>query len=505
MNTRPGHASRPAGAWRKHFAAVLVLILLGVAVWSQRIGRSQGFLLDDCNLLDDSYQHRLEVPAWQYLPGVAANRPIGLNAFALFVRLFGEREAPINWGYLFIHLASTILVWQALYRLTADWWASLGGAAFFLLSVSAYLPIYWPVAVFDTLSTFFLAGLLLVTALIIRPRGRYRPWLLLLTLPLMLAAVKSKESAVVVIVPLCLMVFFPGREGRQADSTRRPVVAALVRRLREVTPWEVVWLVLCVALVAVLALTVISPLGTKDPSYPYYPVYTPGVLGRSFVFYLSLLFFRSQGADTVPAYVGVVLTLAPFAAALVLKNRWALYGWAWYVVFLLPLAALKNHYRFIYYPYPANIGVALAVAALFAGSVVPVVGGRAAGVLRRALPAAFVLILFQQSYTWVRGGAVPQWYDDYHARSASMIRSLKGVLPAPPGGSEVVLVIPEFSQFDQSPGTLLKVIYRDPTLNGALFKDPREAEAYVSGRGGASTFLATWKGDGFDLKAPARP
>lgn len=493
------------GAWPKHLLAALVLVVMGLVVWPQRIDRAGGFLLDDAFLLNDTYTNRYGSSPARYLPWVTTHRPGGRDAFTLLVTLFGEREAPMIWACLAIHLASAVLVWQALYRFTDAWWAALAGATAFLLNVSAYLPIYWPVDVFDTLATFLTACLLLAAALITRPRGEYRPWLLLLTLPLLLAAVKTKESTIVVIVPLLLLVFFHGRGGGRDDSPRPPVVGALVARLREVRFWEAAWVVLSAALLGTLVLNLATTLGPKDPTHPYYPEYTPYVIGRSFVFYLALLVFQYREVYPVHPYAGLALALAPFAVALLLKNRLMLYGWLWYVVFLLPLAALKNHYNYIYYPYSATVGLALAVAAFMAQ-----VGGRdfwsgRAGLPRRALPAAFVLATFAVSYAWVRGGAAPEWIDNYHARSAVFIRSLKEALPAPAPGSEVVLVIPEFTQFNQDPGVVLKVVYHDPTLTGALFKEPREAEAYVAGRGGAPAYLATWNGSGFDVKGRPRP
>jgi len=155
----------------RHLLAALILIVLGLIVWPQRIDRAAGFLLDDSFLLNDTYTDRYGTSPLRYLPGVAAHRPVGRDAFTLLVMLFGEREAPMIWVCLLIHLSSAVIVWESLYRLTADWWASLAGAAGFLLSASAYLPIYWPVDVFDTLATFFVACLLLVAALVTRPRG----------------------------------------------------------------------------------------------------------------------------------------------------------------------------------------------------------------------------------------------------------------------------------------------------------------------------------------------
>lgn len=120
-----------SGEWQKKIVAVIVLAILGVSVWSQRISRAQGFLLDDSLHLQYSYEHNLEISPRDYLPGVISLRPIGRDAITLLLRLHGERDAPIIRTLLLVHVASSILIWLSLYRLTSDWWASLAGAAFF--------------------------------------------------------------------------------------------------------------------------------------------------------------------------------------------------------------------------------------------------------------------------------------------------------------------------------------------------------------------------------------
>jgi len=203
---------RPFGirltTWQKRFIVPLILIVLGLVVWSQRIGTSHGFLMDDCRHLAYSYANNLKtLPLW-YLPGVPVHRPIGKDAFTILLRLFGEKDIPIIRTLLLVHIVSSVFIWLAIERLTSNSLASLAGVTFFLLSESAYLPIYWPGAIFDLLSTFFLASLLLSVTCIVRPRGEYHPWLLMLTLPLLVAAIKTKESTIVVVIPLFLLVFF---------------------------------------------------------------------------------------------------------------------------------------------------------------------------------------------------------------------------------------------------------------------------------------------------------
>ncbi|HJR09525.1 MAG TPA: hypothetical protein VJ842_19845 [Pyrinomonadaceae bacterium] len=491
--------------WQKRIIAIIVLALLGVSVWSQRISHSQGFLFDDVLHLQYSYERNLEISPRDYLPGVRVPRPIGHDAFTLLLRLFGEREAPIIRTLLFIHIASSAFIWLSLYRLTSDWWASFAGAACFLLSSAAYMAIYWPAAVFDLLGTFFLACLLLSMTLITHPRGEYRPWLLLLTVPLLLAAVKTKESTIIVIVPMFLMWLLADPARQRTEGGRSPFhPAELVQRLRNVSRWETAWAVLTIMLVALLSMSVVSNFGASDPSEPYYSEYSPQVIGRSFGFYMAVLAFQTDEISPLRPAVALALLVVPCMLAFLLRNRWVFWGWVWFVLFLLPLAAFKNHYNYFYYPYPANIGAALMIAGLFCESGKFWARTRPARALRYALPFVFIALVAWQSYSWIKFNSVPRWYDTYHERNAQMIRALKAVLPAPPPHAEIVLVIPEATQFEQNPTRVLKIVYHDFTLTGALFKERGQAEAHLAQPTSDKTFLAVWEGGAFKLQDLSR-
>jgi hypothetical protein len=487
------------GAPQQKLLAAIVLILLGVGVWSQRIGQSRGFLLDDPSYLKASFDDRLS-KFYRYLPGIVAHRPIGRHATILFLRVFGERDQPIIWTSLFIHLASAVLLWLAVYRLTANWWASLAGATFFLLNVSVYLAVYWPAAIFDLLSTFFLAGLFLSICLIVQPRNKYHAWRLLLTLPLLVAAIKTKESAIVASVPLFLVVLLSNPEGHEIDSERsRFTIRQVIQRLRNVSKWEVAWLLLSVALLAVLVKSTTSSFGAKSPADAYYSEYSPQMIGRSFGFYLTILAFRTHSITPLRWSLGLALTLVPFAFALLLRNRWLLYGWVWFVIFLLALATLKNHYAYYYYPYPAALGAGIFIAGFFVECEKLWSRWRPLRFLRFALPVLFILLVGERSYTWFKTDGVPRWYDQMHARSTLIRRSLKRALPLPPHDAEIVLVIPEYSQFVQNPTLVLEIIYNDPTLTGILFREPQAAERFLAESTSDCRLLAVWNGNAFEL------
>lgn len=495
---------RPRG-WLKKAVAALAIAVLGVAVWSQRIDSAHGFILDDPTHLDDCYRSGFRVYPERYLPGVAAHRPIGRDALTLLFALFGENDVRIIWVLLSLHVLSSTLIWLALYRLTSNWWGSLAGAAFFLLNASAYLVIYWPAAMFDLLSALFLAGLLLSVAHFVRPGAARRPWALMLTLPLLLAAVKTKEATIVVIVPLLLTVTFAGRKQGAAGAGRpRSPSGEAAGRLRHQPSWKVIWAVLSVALVAVLALTVGSDFrDAGDPQHPYYTEYSFKTLGRSFGYYLATLVFRSEDGYPIEPRTAFILLLAALSVAGLLRSRWMLLGWVWFVSFLLPLAALKNHYAFSYYPYPADIGAALFVAGFF--DKVGALGGewKAARFLRGALPLAFVALLAQQSYLWIRNDSVPKWYDNFHARRDGMVAALKEVLPRPGQHARIVVAYPGVP-LPQDISNLMRVIYRDNTLKGAFFGGRREAGDYLLVNRFYRVHLAAWGGETFVVSSLTR-
>lgn len=484
------------GSWQKHTLAAVAIILLGLAVWPHRIKSAAGFLLNDCFLLEETYRKELRFFPEQYPPWVAAHRPLGRDAFTLLVRSFGENEVPMIWISLVIHLLSTMLVWMALYRLLLNWWAALAGSAFFLLSISAYLPIYWPVDIFDTLAGLFSASMLLLTAAIVRPERNYRPWLLLLMLPVFLAAAKSKETTIVLFLPLLLIVL--SRQPGENGPARRSLLMRVTDRFKTIKLAEVVWMVTCVVLIALLAGTIITTRNPADPAHPYYSDYSPRVIGRSFVFYLGVLAFKNVEPRDFSPFLGLGLIIVPFVGSLLLKSRLLFIGWFWYVLSLLPLATFTNHFQYFYYPYVANIGAALALAALFAAIAELPLLVRLPKLARQLPAAATVLLLFLLAYDWIRNDPVPHWMDDYHARSRTMVQSLKRVLPAPERDSELVLVIPEVSQFIQGPN-FLKVIYHDPTITGIAFQDRAAAGAHIAEHPRLNRRLAEWTGTEFKL------
>ena len=153
---------------------------------------------------------------------------------------------------------------------------------------------------------------------------------------------------------------------------------------------------------------------------------------------------------------------------------------------------------------PANVGAALAIACFLSEGNRFAARWKSARILHYALPIVLMLVLVQQSYSWMRTGGIPQWSDDYHARSARAIQDLKDGLPQPPRDSEIVLVNPGSIQFDKDPPTVIRLVYHDFTLKGALFRKQQQADTYLANSKCDHTFLAIWKGTGFELRDLSR-
>jgi hypothetical protein len=482
----------PTGDWQKHLAASVILISLGLIICSQRMSSALGFLTDDCTHLEYSYQNNLRIIPHKYLPGVVAHRPIGRDAITLLLKLFGENDIPIIWTLLFLHILNTLLVCQILYRFTTDWSATLAAATFFLLNVSVYLPIYWPGAIFDLLSTTFLGCLFLLISLIIRPRGEYRPWLLIFTLPFLLAAVKTKESTVLVIVPMLLIVL--------TDQKR----SGLQHRLLKLDFWEIVWIAASVLLLVILGLTVISDFrDAHDPNHPYYSEYSFRVLGRSFGYFIATLFFKTESNTPMRPPVPYIILFFTLCASLLLKNRWMLLGLAWFVLFLLPLAPLKNHYAFPYYPYPANVGTALFIAGFFQAANSRWSKIRIARPLQSIIPMVFIVLLAQQSYSWLRGNSLLKWYDSIHTRRAAVVQALKVALPQPPPYTNILLVVPEVIHLDKNMSSFIRIVYHDLTLTCDQFVNEQEAEKFLTNSKLQNIMLAVWREGSFEIRESA--
>jgi hypothetical protein len=493
------------GRWQKHVTALAILSILGLTICSQRINTAQGFLTDDCTHLENSYLNNLQIIPYQYLPGVRAVRPIGRDAITVLLRLFGENDTPIIWTLLSIHIISTLLVWQTLYQLSSSWWASLTGSAFFMLNVSAYLPIYWPSAISDLVSAFFLACLLLLLAVFIHPGNTHRPWLLMLTIPLLIAAVKTKESSIVAILPLFLMVnvLFPKRNHNKVQE-HFSLGKEVIRRLLNMPRWNVIWSISSILITILLALTVRSVNGgATDPNQPYYSEYSYRVIGRSFGYFLATLAFNTDEAGPMRPTAAYIILFFALVGALLISNRLMILGWIWFVVFLLPLAALKNHFGFAYYPYPANIGTALFIAGVFRELEVFWSRFRATRPLRYLLPVVFIALLAQQSYTWLKESALMKWYDGIHARRVQVVQALTAALPQPSPHTKLVLVFPGVFHLDKNMSSFIRVVYHDLTLTCEQFTDEQEAEKFLAAYKSGNVTLAVWRGGYFELRANA--
>lgn len=483
--------------WQKNTAAVLLLAAIGLSIGSQRITTGQGFITDDSTHLEYSYTNGLNFLPHLYLPGVPAHRPIGRDAITLLLRLYGENHVPILWSLLLVHIANSLLVWHILRRSGFGGPASFCGAAFFLLQASAHLAVYSPAIIFDLLSTFFLSCLLTFVIMSAHSSDRRRRSLLILAILTFIAAVKTKESSIAAIVPVCLAMVLSGYAPTMAakDIASR-IGQSLWRNGR--------WLVCVAFLVTVLAVTSKSDyFGVKHPDHPYYRDFSLSVVGQSFGYYLASLAFETEQPAPMQPAVAYAVLLSALAAAISLRQKGMILGWCWFVVFLLPLATLKNHYDLPYYPYPANIGTSLFLAGMVEEVTTRVSRPIIANCLKYALPVVFVLVVAQRSSSWLKADGVMRWYDEVHRNRDRVVRALKESVPQPPRYSKFVLSIPWIIHLDANISSLIRVIYHDFTLAGELVGSARETEESQVHHSSAPVYVGVWQDGGLRVRQVA--
>ncbi len=200
--SRTKRLSLPPGLW-----AFAPLLLIAIAVWVHHPALRTFFAQDDVTFL--ARARGLAATPWSLA------RPLsegliwrGLEA------LFGLNPLPYHLFTFGLHLANTALVYAIGARLLGHRAAALGAAALFGASGIAFTPLTWTSCLVElTVTTCTLGSF----ALWLRGREPERPVLLALATVLGLAALLSKESAILfpaVLVVACFRLGAPGAKPR---------------------------------------------------------------------------------------------------------------------------------------------------------------------------------------------------------------------------------------------------------------------------------------------------
>jgi tetratricopeptide (TPR) repeat protein len=289
-----------------------------------------------------------------FTTGELANwHPLVTLSHMLACQLFGLNPAGHHAANVLLHVANTLVLFHVLASSTAAPWRSAWVAVLFALHPLHVEPVAWVSARKDVLSTFF--GFLTIWAYTGYARrggvARYLLVALLLSLGLM-----SKPMLVTFPVLLLLLDYWPlervrvgtPRSGATGESSPCPE-RSIGRVLIEKVP-----LALLAVASSVVTLFIQQRAGTMEsiPSIPFHLRLANAVV--SYVRYLGKLAWPSHLAVLYPhpdlpggtpwaawqVAGAAALVLAVTALVLRTGRRWAVVGWLWYALTLLPVSGL---------------------------------------------------------------------------------------------------------------------------------------------------------------------
>lgn len=472
---------------------LIVLAIIGVAVWGWRIDGYRGYIYNDSGHLVYSYTRNLAIELWQYFPWSKAHRPLGRDAISMILLAFGENHIRFIGTLLGMHILNAYLCFRLILSITSKRLIAFAAGIFFLVSINAFLPIYWPAAIFDLLSTTFvlLATLSLIYAL--RSQGTKRAIGFAINGFVFLLAVKTKESSLVLVVP---MFFIYVTHLFLKDGTPQGVKAFFLRIKLADLVWGFGLFALCLLLVCNLE-SDFNPgkSGVVDPAYAR--DYSPKTILTSFGLYIANYFYvANDPAPISPQYVTTIL-IALITVTIFLRNYLMMLGLVWWFSFLFFLSVMVVQYKSPHYPYPATIGGAMFLAALFLELEKFSQRFLKTTKVATTLLLGFIAFNIYCTNNWLRYDTLPLWAENFHRLSMKMFDSLKQTIPSPGPNAEFVIVTDKFSFLDQGPNTAIRAVYKELTLKGHLTNSLSEGEKYYSECKSSEKYLIKWGRDRF--------
>jgi Tfp pilus assembly protein PilF len=282
--------------------------------------------------------------AWAFTSTAASNwHPLTWLSHMADVQLFGLNPRGHHLTSVLLHIASTLLLFLLLARLTGSVWRSLFVAALFALHPLHVESVAWVAERKDVLSCFFwLSTLLLYARYLNKPAlGRYLPVLLCFAAGLM-----AKPMLVTLPVVLLLLDYWPLNRFRQQPAAEGAAAPSLAFLVKEKLPFFLLSGISSAVTLyaqrqggAMKNLDAI-PLGLRiENSMVAYAKYLGGTLWPHD---LAILYPFPSSLPMWQA-VGSFLLLALITVLTIWYRRcypYLLVGWCWFLVTLVPVIGL---------------------------------------------------------------------------------------------------------------------------------------------------------------------
>jgi len=299
---------------------------------------------------------------WAFTTGHASNwHPLTWISHTVDVELFGLQPAGHHLTNLLFHLASTLLLFLVLNRMTQAIWQSAFVAALFALHPLRVESVAWVAERKDVLSTFFwMLTMGVYVSYIARPGlSRYLALLLCFTLGLMAKPMLVTLPLVLLLLdywPLGRLKQQPPQEPLSEDNSRTPPVGAPVRPAGH---WPLLRALL-IEKIPLFALAALSSIVTylaqsHGGAVRSFQALPPGArVANAFVSYSAYLvkmlwptnlavFYPHPGWWPLWQVLGSVALLIAITVLVIKgarKRPYAAVGWLWYVGTLLPVIGI---------------------------------------------------------------------------------------------------------------------------------------------------------------------
>ena len=462
------HATSTAPRNLRFGALLLLLLLLIASFWIPSMRDASTFIGDDPILIENAYDNACASSLQDYSPWATVHRPAIWDYYGVILPLFGESPMAFHSVALSFHLANCALLFLILFLIWRNLLVCVCGTVYFGVSLIAFRPIVWSPTFGETMALALSQACVVLMILALRwPKHSY---LMLLTLPMFLFAVKLKETYVLLAPVLCLLPLMEGQTRHYLSAAARrywrPSSQPMPVGSQSAFPkMEIAWAGLIGVLALILALSVETAVrDANEPTHPYFLDFSAGTVLRSFSFFFSVLFRNSQ--DPIPTFLTVIILVVPWIWIILKRDKWAAFGWMWFLIFTLPISPLKN-IRYEYYVYGASLGIVILMASAFVRLRRPWA--------RRLLASVFLISVSWSAWHWSTNSNFMRWYQLRHQHHESFHSALIREVPQPAPFSYFLLVIDSANPIHYAVEQRLRVLYHDPTLRVDVFHDPSAA------------------------------
>lgn len=450
----PLRAARPKAFLRQEWLG-LALLLLIFTLFTWR-GMTMFFSGDDMmNMYRAWDMSGWQLARAQVMLWMPVYRPVGDGVYRLFYEGFGFHAAPL-YVFCWLLLAANVILAHRLFRLLTTRAEALTALSLVLVHGS-YLDLYYSAGtIYDRLWFLFTV---LACCLFFRFRAEptWQRFALLCLLSTMAMGAKEGGITLLPILLCCEALFFMPRVWNSAT---------IARWLREAGPLFLTLTVL--SLVFLLGRVNRTPGFQSNPGY--LPHFGAGVWLARVGDYFGILTY--QYARFTPATAAILLVVMA-AAAGAARNRLMLFGYAFFIISISPVALIPLRPGYVLYL--PSLGLGLYFAAALTALTAP---------LARRFPqtgaAIFLLVTAAATVVHARNWP-PPWQSTPESRLTTQLRR---ELPSLPPNSKLLFVSDEFPSAAWDLIFNIRLLYGDKSIivhrmNGAYGQQPIPGEPLI--------------------------